>query len=90
MGLFKNVTAIELGKVAAKEAIKRAGIDSATIDEVIVGNVLQAGLGQNVARQVSMATGIPKEVPSLTINKVCGSGLRAISLAKTNYKSWGC
>ncbi|EGY80156.1 acetyl-CoA C-acetyltransferase [Peptoniphilus indolicus] len=86
-GAFKNVTAIELGKVAAKEAIKRAGIDSATIDEVIVGNVLQAGLGQNVARQVSMAAGIPKEVPSLTINKVCGSGLRAISLAAQIIKA---
>lgn len=86
-GAFKNVTAVELGKVAAQEAIKRAGVDPATIDEVIVGNVLQAGLGQNVARQVSMAAGVPKEVPSLTINKVCGSGLRAISLAAQIIKA---
>ncbi|MDY2987129.1 MAG: acetyl-CoA C-acetyltransferase [Peptoniphilus sp.] len=86
-GAFKNVTAIELGKVAAKEAIRRAGVDPAKIDEVIVGNVLQAGLGQNVARQVSMAAGVPKEVPSLTINKVCGSGLRAISLAAQIIKA---
>lgn len=86
-GAFKNVTAIELGKIAAKEAIRRAGVDPAKIDEVIVGNVLQAGLGQNVARQVSMAAGVPKEVPSLTINKVCGSGLRAISLAAQIIKA---
>ncbi|MBL7574470.1 acetyl-CoA C-acetyltransferase [Peptoniphilus asaccharolyticus DSM 20463] len=86
-GVFKNVTAVELGKVAAQEAIKRAGIDPATIDEVIIGNVLQAGLGQNVARQVCIEAGIPKEVPAMTINKVCGSGLRAISLAAQIIKA---
>lgn len=86
-GAFKNVSAVELGKVAAKAAIERAGIDPALIDEVIIGNVLQAGLGQNVARQISIGAGIPIEVPSLTINKVCGSGLRAVSLAAQIIKA---
>ena len=78
---LKSVSAVDIGVVAVKEAIKRAKIDPSEIDEVIVGNVLQAGLGQNVARQVSVDAGIPSEVPSLTLNKVCGSGLRAISIA---------
>lgn len=80
-GTLKDTTAVELGTIAAKEAIKRAGIDPAVIDEVIFGNVLQAGLGQNVARQVELNCGIPKEVPAMTLNKVCGSGLRTVSLA---------
>ncbi|MGI6732109.1 MAG: acetyl-CoA C-acetyltransferase [Anaerovoracaceae bacterium] len=86
-GSLKGVPAVELGAVAAKEAIKRAGIDPASIDEVILGNVLQGGLGQNIARQISMAAGIPKEVPSMTINKVCGSGLRAVALAAQVIKA---
>ena len=80
-GAFKNVPAVKLGTVAAKEAIKRAGINAEQIDEVIFGNVLQAGLGQNVARQVSIHAGIPVEVPSFTVNKVCGSGLKTVALA---------
>jgi acetyl-CoA C-acetyltransferase len=80
-GSLTKVSAVELGTIAAKEAMKRAGIQPDMVNEVILGNVLQAGLGQNVARQVSMHAGIPKEVPSFTINKVCGSGLRAVSLA---------
>ncbi len=80
-GAFKNVSAVKLGTVAAKEAIKRAGINAEQIDEVIFGNVLQAGLGQNVARQVSIHAGIPVEVPSFTVNKVCGSGLKTVALA---------
>ncbi|WP_416198737.1 MAG: Acetyl-CoA C-acetyltransferase [Sporanaerobacter sp.] len=80
-GAFKNVSAVKLGIVAAKEAIKRAGINAEQIDEVIFGNVLQAGLGQNVARQVSIHAGIPVEVPSFTVNKVCGSGLKTVALA---------
>ena len=63
-GGLKDVSAVTLGAAAVKEAIKRAGIDPAAIDEVILGNVLQGGLGQNVARQVSLDAGIPKEVPS--------------------------
>ncbi|HHY91644.1 MAG TPA: acetyl-CoA C-acetyltransferase, partial [Clostridiales bacterium] len=80
-GSLSGVSAVQLGAVAVKAAMERAGIKPEMVNEVIMGNVLQAGLGQNVARQVSMAAGIPKEVPSFTINKVCGSGLRAISLA---------
>jgi acetyl-CoA C-acetyltransferase len=80
-GSLAKVPAVDLGVIAAKEAMKRAGIQPDMVNEVILGNVLQAGLGQNVARQVSMHAGIPKEVPSFTINKVCGSGLRAVSLA---------
>lgn len=86
-GTLKGVPAVELGAVAAKEAIKRAGIDPAIIDEVILGNVLQGGLGQNVARQISIAAGIPQEVPSMTINKVCGSGLRSVALAAQIIKA---
>lgn len=80
-GSFKNVSAVELGTVAVKEAINRAGIKTSDVDEVIFGNVLQAGLGQNVARQVSVAADIPVEVPSFTVNKVCGSGLKSVTLA---------
>jgi acetyl-coA acetyltransferase len=86
-GVLKPLSGIDLGVVAAKEAIKRAGIDPAKIDEVILGNVLQAGLGQNPARQVAINAGIPKEVPAMTINKVCGSGLRAVSLAAQLIKA---
>lgn len=80
-GSFKNVSAVDLGVVAVKEAIKRAGIKEDQVDELIFGNVLQAGLGQNVARQVSVHAGIPIEVPSFTVNKVCGSGLKTVELA---------
>lgn len=80
-GCFKNVSAVELGAAAAKAAIEQAGIDPSIIEEAFIGNVLGAGLGQNVGRQVAMAAGIPKEVPGMAINKVCGSGLRAVSLA---------
>jgi len=80
-GSLKDIPAAELGRIAAEEAIKRAGIDKALINEVIVGNVLSAGLGQCVARQVALKAGLPETVPAFSINKVCGSGLRAISLA---------
>lgn len=80
-GVLSKLSAIDLGVVAAKEAIKRAGINPEMIEEVILGNVLSAGLGQNTARQVSIGAGIPDTVPSTTINKVCGSGLRAVSMA---------
>ena len=86
-GALKDMTAVGLGVVAAKEAIKRAGIDPAIIDEVILGNVLQGGLGQNVARQIAMAAGVPKEVPAMTLNKVCGSGLRTVGLAAQIIKA---
>lgn len=80
-GVLKSVSAVNLGVTAAKEAIKRAKIEPSMIDEVIFGNVLSAGLGQNVARQVSLGSDIPVEVPALTINIVCGSGLRSVSMA---------
>lgn len=86
-GGLKNVSAVTLGAVAAKEAIKRAGIEPGLIDEVIIGNVLSGGLGQNVARQVSIHAGVPKEVPAFAVNKVCGSGLRAVSLAAQTIKA---
>lgn len=80
-GSFKDVSAVILGSIVAKEAIKRANITPEMVDEVIFGNVLQAGQGQNVARQVSIHAGIPIEVPSYTVNKVCGSGLKTVALA---------
>ncbi len=86
-GALKDSTAVALGAVAVKEAISRAGISPEMVDEVVLGCVLQAGQGQNVARQVSMAAGIPQEVPSMTINKVCGSGLRTVGLAAQMIKA---
>ena len=80
-GMFKDVSAVQLGTVVAKEALKRANVKPEMVDEVIFGNVLQAGLGQNVARQISVHAGIPIEVPSYTVNKVCGSGLKSVALA---------
>ncbi|HHW80104.1 MAG TPA: acetyl-CoA C-acetyltransferase [Bacteroidales bacterium] len=80
-GVFKNVSAVQLGTIVAKEALKRANLDPAIVEEVIFGNVLQAGLGQNVARQISVHAGVPIEVPSYTVNKVCGSGLKTVALA---------
>ena len=80
-GSLKDVSAVKLGAVAAKEALVKANVKPEMVDEVIFGNVLQAGIGQNLARQVSIAVGIPIEVPSMTINKVCGSGLKTVQLA---------
>ncbi|MDZ5034220.1 beta-ketoacyl synthase N-terminal-like domain-containing protein, partial [Clostridium perfringens] len=80
-GSLSKFTAVDLGVIAAKEAIKRAGIKPEDINEVLIGNVLSSGLGQNVSRQIAVKAGIPVEVPSMTLNKLCGSGLRAITLA---------
>ncbi len=80
-GALIDVSATELGRVVIESAIERAGIDRADIEEVIMGNVLQAGVGMNSARQSAIAAGIPDSVPSFTVNKVCGSGLKAIALA---------
>ncbi|MCF0147878.1 MAG: acetyl-CoA C-acetyltransferase [Clostridium sp.] len=80
-GGLSSLSAVDLGVIAAKEAIKRANIDPKEINEVLIGNVLGSGLGQNIARQISVKSGIPVEVPSMTLNKLCGSGLRTISLA---------
>ncbi|PRM54322.1 Acetyl-CoA acetyltransferase, partial [Haemophilus influenzae] len=79
-GALSSVSAVDLGAIVIQEAIKRANIESALVNEVIMGNVLQAGLGQNPARQAALKAGIEKEIPSLTINKVCGSGLKSVTL----------
>ncbi len=86
-GSLKGLGAIKLGSTAVKAAIERAGIKPADVEEVILGCVLQAAQGQNVARQVAIASGIPQEVPALTINKVCASGLRSVSLAAQIIKA---
>jgi acetyl-CoA C-acetyltransferase len=80
-GQFKDVSATALGAVAVRAALERAGLAGEDVDEVILGCVLQAGLGQNPARQVAIAAGIPKEVPATTINMLCGSGLKAVAIA---------
>ncbi|QAA31075.1 acetyl-CoA C-acetyltransferase [Clostridium manihotivorum] len=84
---LKDVPAVELGAIVIKEAVKRAGINANSIDEVVFGNVLQAGLGQNPARQAAVKAGLPVEIPALTLNKVCGSGLRSVSLAAQIIKA---
>jgi acetyl-CoA C-acetyltransferase len=81
LGELKDLSAVDLGVVAARAAIERAGIEPKEVDEVIMGNVVQAGNGQNPARQVALRAGIPNTVAALTINKVCGSGLKAVMLA---------
>jgi acetyl-CoA acetyltransferases len=80
-GLLKDLKAPELGAIAIREAIKRAGVDPAAVDEVIMGCVVQAGIGQAPARQAALKAGLPPEVSALTVNMVCGSGLRAVALA---------
>ena len=80
-GTLKSIPTRQLGAIAIKEAIKRAGITPEQVDEVVMGCVLQGGLGQNVSRQMALDAGMPVEVPTFTINKVCGSGLRAVALA---------
>lgn len=86
-GGLKDVPAVELGAVVIKEAVNRAGIKPEMVEEVIMGNVLQAGLGQNPARQAVIKAGLPVEVPAMTVNKVCGSGLRAVALAAQMIKA---
>jgi len=80
-GALTDIPATELGRVVIESAMERAGIDRADVEEVIIGNVLQAGIGMNPARQSALASGIPVSVPSFTVNKVCGSGLKAVALA---------
>lgn len=80
-GSLKDISTVDLGSLVIKNAIERAGLEPEQVDEVIMGNVLGAGLGQNVARQMSVHAGVPVTVPAFTINKVCGSGLKAVQLA---------
>ena len=80
-GQFANTSAVELGTIVIKEALKRAGVAPDQVDEVYMGNVIQAGNGQNPARQAAVYAGIPNEVPATTINVLCGSGLHCVNLA---------
>ena len=86
-GSLKDVPAVGLGALVIKEAVNRAGIKPELVEEVIMGNVIHAGLGQNTARQAAVKSGLPEEIPAMTINKVCGSGLRAVSLAAQMIKA---
>lgn len=86
-GTLKDVPAAELGAIVVKEAVNRAGIKPEMVDEVIFGNVLQAGLGQNIARQVTLKAGLPIETTAMTINIVCGSGLKSVALAANQIKA---
>ena len=86
-GALKGISAADLGAIVIKEAVNRAGIKPELVEEVLLGNVIQAGLGQNVARQCTIKAGLPQEVPAMTINKVCGSGLRTVALAAQIIKA---
>src|SRR5215210_2414002 len=81
LGILKELSATQLGAAAVREAVARAGIAPFSVEECIMGNVLSAGLGQNPARQAALDGGLPDDVAALTINKVCGSGLKAVMLA---------
>lgn len=89
-GSLKDVPAAELGSIVIKEAVNRAKIKPELVEEVVMGNVIQAGQGQNVARQAAVRAGLPVEVPAMTINKVCGSGLRCVALAAQMIKAGDC
>src|SRR5438105_1435615 len=80
-GSLSDFSAPQLGAIVVREAVKRANVDPKQVDECIMGNVVQAGLGQNPARQAAIFGGLPPEVGAMTINKVCGSGLKAVALA---------
>ncbi|HAT4070191.1 acetyl-CoA C-acetyltransferase [Clostridium perfringens] len=86
-GSLKDVPAVDLGALVIKEALNKAGVKPECVNEVLMGNVIQAGLGQNPARQAAVKAGLPVEIPSMTINKVCGSGLRCVALAAQMIKA---
>ncbi len=81
LGGLSNISAADLGKTAVRAAVERSGIDAGNIDEIILGNVVSAGVGQALPRQISIGAGIPDHVGGITVNKVCGSGLKAVMLA---------
>src|SRR5712691_1324692 len=87
LGALKAFTAPQLGALVVAETVRRAGIDPAIVDECIMGNVVSAGEGQNPARQAALRGGLPDHVAALTINKVCGSGLKAVMLADQAIRS---
>lgn len=80
-GSLSNLSAVDLGVIAAREAIKRAGVAPSEINETIIGNILSAGLGQNISRQIAVKSGVPETSPAMGINHLCGSGLRSVSMA---------
>lgn len=86
-GALAPLTAVELGSVAIQEAVERAGVEPGNVDNVIIGQVLQAGAGQIPSRQAQVAAGIPRDIPSETLNKVCASGMRAIGLADLQIRA---
>ncbi len=86
-GTLRDFPAQQLGAIAIKEAVKRAGIDANVVDEVIMGNVVSAGLGQNPARQAMIHAGLPVKIGAVTVNKVCGSGLKAAMMAAQAIKA---
>ncbi len=86
-GALSNTPAAELGSIVIKEALKRAGVDPSQVDEVLMGCVIQAGQGQNVARQASIKAGLPIETPAVTLNVVCGSGLNCVNMAADLIKA---
>ncbi|MBM4399737.1 MAG: acetyl-CoA C-acetyltransferase [Candidatus Cloacimonetes bacterium] len=83
-GVFKDVSAVQLGTIAVKAVLQESGVKPEMIDEVIIGNVCSAGLGQNVARQIAVHSQIPVHIPAFTVNKVCGSGMKAVTLAASS------
>ena len=89
-GALKDFSATQLGAIAIKAAVKKAGLKPEQIQEVLMGCVLQANLGQAPARQASMLAGLPDNVISTTINKVCASGMKAIIQGCTKHNAWRC
>ena len=87
LGGLAPLRATQLGAIAIREAVKRAGVEPGTVEEVIMGHVLQGGAGQAPARQAALGAGLPGTVPAVTINKVCGSGLKAVMLAAQAIKA---
>jgi acetyl-CoA C-acetyltransferase len=87
LGTLADIPATQLGSIAIAEAVKRAGIDASEVEEVIMGNVLTAGQGQNPARKAMILAGLPEEIPAFTINIVCGSGMKAVHLAADAIRS---
>jgi acetyl-CoA C-acetyltransferase len=86
-GAFKDVSAVELGTIAVREAVRRSGVRPDQVDEVLLGCILQAGLGMNPARQAALKAGLPDSVPATTVNKVCGSGLQSVMRAAQAIKA---
>ena len=89
-GSLSTVPAATLGETVISAALERAKVDGADVGEVIMGHVLQAGQGQNTARQASVGAGVPVERPASTINQVCGSGLRAVAMAAQTVNAGRC